>query len=195
MIFEPLSPRRAHTGAILLFAACIVLTMGFPLCAQQTSSATLDPLHAWDAGSNPASLEIWVNQRLTAAQADVDKLVAVTGPRTVKNTLRPYDDAINELALAGNESYLLFAVGDSAPLRDKAQAMEGKVSSATTDLSLNQKVYRALAALAPPTNDPASKHYLERTGPGLNQMAQERCTGDYTGIKWLARRQSGTPTI
>ena len=30
-------------------------------------------------------------------------------------------------------------------------------------MSLNQNVYRALAALAPPTNDPATKHYLERT--------------------------------
>ena len=45
--------------------------------------------------------------------------------------------------------------------------MEGKSFLGHDRLNLNQKVYRALAALAPPTNDPASKHYLERTGPGF----------------------------
>ncbi|MGH9616985.1 MAG: M3 family metallopeptidase [Acidobacteriaceae bacterium] len=132
-----------------------------PLHAQK--AAPLDPLHAWYVGNDPALLETWVNQRLTAEQADVNKLVAVTGPRTVENTLRPYDDAVNELALAGQESYVMFAVGDTAPLRDKAQAMEGKVSSAGTDLSLNRMVYRALAAIPTPKNDPATRHYLERT--------------------------------
>ena len=163
MLFEHSSPRRARTAVFFLFAAFIILTMWFPLCAQQTTPTTLDPLHAWNAGSNPAILETWVNQRLAAVQVDIDKLVSISGPRTVANTLRPYDDAINELAIAGNESYLLFAVGNSAPLRDKAQAMEGKVSSATTDLSLNQNVYRALAAIPAPTKNPATKHYLERT--------------------------------
>ncbi len=163
MIFEPSSPRRARTGGIFLFAAFIILMMGFPLCAQQTTPTNSDPLHGWNAGSNPATFEIWVNQRLAAAQVDIDKLVSVSGPRTIANTLRPYDDAVNEFAIAGNESYLMFALGDAAPLRDKAQAMSSKVSSAVTDLSLNQKVYRALAAVPAPTNDPASKHYLVRT--------------------------------
>jgi len=163
VIFELSSPRRARTGVIFLFSAFIVLTTWSSLSAQQTTPTNLDPLHAWAAGSDPATFETWVNQRLAAAQADVDKLVTVNGPRTIANTLRPYDDAVNELAIAGNESYFMFAVGDTAPLRNKAQAMSSKVSSASTDLSLNQNVYRALAALAPPTNDPATKHYLERT--------------------------------
>jgi thimet oligopeptidase len=41
--------------------------------------------------------------------------------------------------------------------------MSAKVSSASTDLSLNQKVYRALAAMPLPANDPPTRHYLERT--------------------------------
>ena len=121
-----------------------------------------DPLHAWSAGTDPALLETWVKQRLAAAQQDVDKLVAVTGARTVENTVRPYDDALNELAVAGNNAYFMFAVGDTAPLRDKGQALLGVISSASTDLSLNQKVYHALAAMPLPTDDPATKHYVER---------------------------------
>ena len=122
-----------------------------------------DPLHAWNAGSDPASLDAWVHQRLAAAQANVDKVVEVAGAHTVENTLRPFDDAQNELAIAGNEAYLMFAVGDSAELRNKGQALAAAVSSAGTDLSLNQKVYRALAAVPLPENDPTTKHYLERT--------------------------------
>jgi Zn-dependent oligopeptidase len=48
-------------------------------------------------------------------------------------------------------------------LRSKAQALTSKISSVSTDLSLNQKVYRALNAVPTPTNDPATKHYLEHT--------------------------------
>lgn len=42
-----------------------------------------DPLHAWAVAKDPASLDVWVNQRLAAEQADIDKLLAVTGPRTL----------------------------------------------------------------------------------------------------------------
>jgi thimet oligopeptidase len=112
---------------------------------------------------DPASLDAWVNQRLAAEQADIDKLLAVTGPRTVANTLRPYDDAQNELAVAVNNSYLLYSLADQAPLRDEGQAMTSKISTAITDLGLNQKVYNALVAVPLPTNDPATRHYIERT--------------------------------
>ncbi|HEY0163157.1 MAG TPA: M3 family metallopeptidase [Edaphobacter sp.] len=128
----------------------------------QSSPAAQDPLHAWMGGNDPAALEAWVNARLAAAKADVAKIVAVKGEHTVANTVRPYDDALNELALAGNEAYLMYAVGDAAPLRDKGQALVATISSVSTDLNLNQEVYRALAAVPLPANDPATKHYVER---------------------------------
>jgi len=91
-----------------------------------------DPLHAWVQGSDPAALEAWVNARLDEEKADVAKLVAVQGPRTLKNTLRPFDDAANQLALAGNNAYLIYSLADAAPMRDKGQALAAKVSSAPT---------------------------------------------------------------
>ncbi len=122
---------------------------------------TADPLHAWVTAKDPAALEIWINQRLAAEKADLEKLLAVTGPRTVENTLRPYDDAQNELAVAGNNAYLIYSLADAAPMRDEGQKLAAVVSAASTDLSLNQPVYRALAAVPAPT-DPATRHYLER---------------------------------
>jgi thimet oligopeptidase len=143
--------------ASLLLAA---LAAAAPLIAQPPAS---DPLHAWITVKDPAALEVWINQRLAAGQADIDKLLAVTGKRTVANTLRPYDDAENEIAIAGSNAYLLYSLADEAALRDKGQAMTAKVSTANTDLNLNQKVYQALAAIPLPKNDPATRHYLERT--------------------------------
>jgi thimet oligopeptidase len=127
-----------------------------------TSLFAQDPLHAWTGGADPAALETWVNARLTAAQAEIDKVTSVTGAHTIENTVRPYDEALNQLSLAGNESYLMYAVGDAAPLRDKGQALVGKISSVSTDLNLNQKVYKALAAVPLTSVDPATKHYVER---------------------------------
>lgn len=142
---------------------CGLVMAGVSVAAYGQTAPTTDPIHVWNGSGDPASLEAWVNARLAAEKADIDKVVAVTGEHTVANTLRPYDDAQNELTLAGNEAYLMYAVGDSAALRDKGQAMVATISSATTDLSLNQKVYRALAAVPLPADDGATKHYLERT--------------------------------
>ncbi|MBS1800153.1 MAG: Zn-dependent oligopeptidase [Acidobacteria bacterium] len=138
----------------ILIAGCLV--------ALSASALAQDPLHAWAEGANPAGLETWVNARLAAAQADIDKVTAVTEAHTVANTVRPYDEALNQLSLAGNEAYLMYAVGDAAPLRDKGQALVAKISSVSTDLSLNQKVYKALLAVPLPVNDAATKHYVER---------------------------------
>jgi thimet oligopeptidase len=131
------------------------------------TQAAGDPLRAWTDGnglavSDPALLEVWVKQRLDAAKADVETVLAVTGPRTVENTLRPFDDAENELTVAGTNAYLLFSLADAAALRTKAQAQLSVISSASTDLNLNQKVYKALAAIPSP-GDPATRHYLDRT--------------------------------
>jgi len=147
-------PRKFSVVLPLLFTA---------LSAAPAQPAATDPLHAWVSGADPAALDSWVKQRLAEEDADIAKVLAVTGPRTVENTLRPFDDAQNQLALAANNAYLLYSLADAAPLRDKGQALASVISSAGTDLSLNQKVYSALAAIPLPTNDPATRHYLERT--------------------------------
>ncbi len=148
-----------------LFGLVLSLS-GLAASAQATpaipTAPVADPIHAWIQAKDPAALEAWVNERLDAEKADVDKLGAVSGAHTVENTLRAYDDAVNELTLAGNNAYLLYSLADTANLRDKAQALSSKVSSATTDLGLNREVYAALAAIPQPTDLPA-RHYLERT--------------------------------
>lgn len=146
--------KSVGTSALVLAVAAL---------AGQLPAQQIDPLHAWVQAKDPATLQGWVQQRLAAEKADIDKLVAVTGPRTVENTLRPYDDAQNELAVAGDNAYLLFSLADTAPMRDMGQKMTAEISAAATDLSLNPQVYRGLAAVSLPAQDPATRYYLEHT--------------------------------
>ena len=149
----------------LLLAPGLVLPL---VCGSaQAQAPKPDPLHVWIGATTPAALTAWVSDRIAAEQKDLDALMAVKGPRTVENTVRPFDDAQNELAIAGDQAYLLYSLADAADMRDKAQVELNRVSSATTDLSLNQGVYRALAAVPLPTgankDDLATKHYIERS--------------------------------
>lgn len=145
--------------------AVSTLVVAIALNSIPAQASTADPLHAWVGGTTPESLEKWVGAHLSAAQANLDKLLAVKGKRTVENTLRPFDDAQNEINIAGNEAYILFAVGKPAALRDKAQELNQKIAGIAADLALNQGVYKALAAIPLPDTkkDGATRHYVERT--------------------------------
>src|ERR1700732_1010894 len=144
--------------------ALVLLPAALPAAAAAPAgAASASPrLHVWEAGDDPASLDAWVHEHLHRADADVARLVAVKGVRTLANTLRPYDDANNELVLAVTQAGLIYGVGATRELRDKAQALTQTANAALTALSLNQPVYRALAGLPRPA-DAATRQYLERT--------------------------------
>ena len=149
--------------ALMSASAAMTIAMAGAASAQ---AAGPDALHGWLTGS-AAGLEQWTQGHLAAERKAVADLLAVKGARTVANTLEPFDRAQNELALAGDQTSLLYSVGDSAEIRDKGQALTQAVSSANTELSLNHDVYGALQALArtPGAKSPdvATRHYLART--------------------------------
>ena len=151
-----------HT-ALMATAAALAMVMAGAARAQTTGE---DRLHGWLSGS-AAGLEQWTQGHLAAERRAVAGLLAVKGVRTIANTLEPFDVAQNELSLAGDQTSLLYSVGDSAEIRDKGQALTQAVSSANTELSLNHEVYAALRALAETPGakaaDAATRHYLART--------------------------------
>src|SRR3984893_10674260 len=94
---------RSLRGHCLPFVADVLGCAVLPACAAGAATpravASKD-LHAWEAGDDPAALDAWVHEHLRRADADIARLVAVKGARTVGNTLRPYDDAANEIILS-----------------------------------------------------------------------------------------------
>jgi thimet oligopeptidase len=122
--------------------------------------------HAWSlAGAaevTPEALESWVAARLETHKNCLDRLLQAK-ERTLEPTWRSYDDAVAALSQSGSECGLLDSVHPSKPVRDKAQQLAQRVAEAATALSLNQEVYRALAAVEASKADDATRHYVERT--------------------------------
>src|SRR5215472_2032538 len=125
----------AATLALCSLIAC--LGAGAAAAVPAAEPADSGALHAWQGGNDPASLERWVRAHLRRADAAIARVVAVKGAHTAANTLRPYDDAVKELALASNQAGVLYGVGVTSELRDKAQALTQEANAGSTALSLN----------------------------------------------------------
>ena len=129
------------------------------------TAADLNAVHAWEAGgaASADALSAWVSARLTAHESALAALLAVEGPRTTENTLRLYDEAIEHLGLAGAQSGVLNSVAAVKAVRDQAQQEAQRVAMAGSALSLNRRVYEALAAMSLDNASPATRHFVERT--------------------------------
>jgi thimet oligopeptidase len=132
------------------------------ICAATSAQTLKDQPSIWAAKPDIAAFEKLENDRLAAAQQIIDQLVALQGPRTMENTLAPYDETIRLLNTAIYFSGLMQQVHPDAAFRDNATAMTTKVSNAQTALSLNKQVYQALAALDVSHADAATRYYVQR---------------------------------
>jgi thimet oligopeptidase len=141
---------------VLLF---VLLFIGAFASAQEIPKSQ-PPL--WSGKPDVAAFEKIEDGRLAAAQQSIDRLLAVKGPRTIENTLRPYDDALQLLDSASYFAGLMQQVHPDAAFRDRATAMVRKVSAASTALSLNRQVYDALVAVDLSHADAATRYYIQR---------------------------------
>jgi thimet oligopeptidase len=148
-----------HTARSL---ACLLVFVAVTLQSSVAQKAAYGP-HVWDKPLDPSAFEKRVNEQLDLAQKSVDQLLAVKGTRTVENTLVPFDNAVEQLDTAAYQSGLMQIVSPDAAIRDRAQAMIAKVSTAATALALNQALYHAMAALDVSKADPATQYYVKRT--------------------------------
>ena len=125
----------------------------------------------WAAKPDFAAFEKVETEHLAEAQRHIDAVLAVKGPRTVENTLRPFDAALEQINSANYFAILMQQVHPDAKFRDSATEMTRKASAAATALSLNRGVYQALGALDPTKADAATRHFVER------QLLQFRLAG------------------
>jgi thimet oligopeptidase len=152
-----------------------------------------DPLHLWSHLSTAADAQAWVESHLAASRARIAELLAVTAPRSVVNTLTPYDQACWHLRMAGSQSGVMFMVHPLAEVRDAAQALQQTISAESVSLSLNRDVYHALAALEGDTiaaEDAATRYYLERTLLGYRLSGVDRDDATREKIRALADKMT-----
>jgi thimet oligopeptidase len=145
--------------------------------------AASENLHSWEAGgaASAPALSAWVGAHLAAHEAALAALVAVDGRRTPENSLRLYDEAIEQLSLAGAQAGVLNSVAADKAVRDQAQAEAQRVSMAGSALSLNRAVFEALVAIDLEDASAATKHFVERTllGYRLAGVDKDQATRDH----------------
>ncbi len=146
-------------AARLALFLCLPFLFAAVLSAQdiKVSQATI-----WASKPDVAAFEKIETDRLAAGQRAIDTLLAAKGPRTIENTLVPFDEAVRQNNSAGYFAGLMEQVHPDAGFRDHATAMLTKASAAQTAIALNHEVYNALAALDLSKADAATKYYVQR---------------------------------
>ena len=147
-----------RSSRLVLIASLTFICAAFP----GTPSPSLQP-SIWASQPDAVAFVKMEDEHLAETQRLLDRMLAVHEPRTLENTLRPYDGAVRQLNSAGYLAGLMQAVHPDAAFRDRATAMVEKVGAVQTALSLNKDVYLVLKSLDISHADAATQHYLQRT--------------------------------
>jgi thimet oligopeptidase len=142
--------------------SCIViLTFLLVVSAGAQMNPSLQPT-VWATKPDAAAFEKFVNGQLAAGQKSIDQMLAVKGPRTIENTLVPYDEAVRQVNTGIYLANMMFQVHPDAAFRDRASTMNQKGNAFLTEVSLNRSVYQALAALDLSKVDAPTRYYIQR---------------------------------
>jgi thimet oligopeptidase len=142
--------------------SCFVLLSILLVISVAAQSGPSSQPTVWATKPDAAAFEKIVNDRLAAGQKSIDQIVAVKGPRTIENTLVPYDEAIRQVNIGNYLASMMFQVHPDAAFRDKASTITQKATAVLTALSLNRDVYKALAALDLSKPDATTRYYVQR---------------------------------
>jgi thimet oligopeptidase len=146
-------------AARLAILLCLPFLLAAVLSAQ---SVTVSQPTIWASKPDVVAFEKIETDRLAAGQRAIDTLLAAKGPRTIENTLIPFDEAVRQNNSAEYFAGLMEQVHPDAAFRDHATAMLTKASAAQTAIALNHEVYNALAALDLSRTDAATRYYVQR---------------------------------
>ncbi len=151
---------RTSLAAALLLALVIAPAHA---AAPARAAATGDNAPFYTGRPTRAAFGAIQTARIAKAKANIARMLAVKGPRTIENTLVPYDLAYRQLDMAGSQSGLMENVSPDSLTRVAAEKAGQAVAAYATELSLNRGVYDALAALDVSHADAATQHYVTRT--------------------------------
>jgi thimet oligopeptidase len=158
------NPVRPSTLARAVLLALLVPMLAVAATAPAKPAAPAsDTAPVYTGKPTGAAFATIQKSRLERAKVQVAKLLAVKGPRTIANTLVPYDEAARLLYMANAQSGLMQEVHPDKATRETAEKASQELSAYVTELSLNHQLYEAIAALDVSAADPATKYYVTRT--------------------------------
>jgi len=111
---------------------------------------------------------------LETARALLPTIRAPQEPRTVANTLEPYNALLIGVSQSSATAGLFSEVHPDEKIRDAARTCEQEVSSFVTDLQLDKPLFDALSAVDPKSLDPDAKRFVEHTLRDFRRMGVDK---------------------
>ena len=147
--------------------------------------AASDNAPFWTGKPGAVAFAARQKERIRLARVSIAKMLAAKGPRTIDNTLVPYDEALRQLDMAGSQSSLMSECSPNKATRDAAEKMSQAVAAYGTELSLNRRVYDALAALDLSHANGETSYYVTRTLRDFRLSGVDKDDATRTRIKAL----------
>jgi thimet oligopeptidase len=123
---------------------------------------TPEPGAARTLTGTPEQLLASCRADMSTARREADRFVAMPkAPR--EPALRAFDDAFVALADAASRASLARNVHPDAKLREAAETCEQEVDALSTELSLDRRLYEALAAVKLDDADPVDRWFVEKS--------------------------------
>ncbi|RME41276.1 MAG: peptidase M3, partial [Planctomycetota bacterium] len=150
--------RTVTAGMIVMAAGCATPGARRP----QPEAPGLWSLDATPLDRTPEELTVQTTEHLAWAKALRDRIVEVTGPRTIENTLVPYNRMMMHLDASRNEGELLAAVHPDPAVREAAEETQRRATKMITELKLDRELYEAFAALDVSHADAETRFVVEK---------------------------------
>ncbi|HEU4333145.1 MAG TPA: M3 family metallopeptidase [Candidatus Eisenbacteria bacterium] len=156
-------PRRlaAAVALIALAAAATGAEAAAPKGAASTKPA--QPALFYTGSPDAAAFKAACDDGMKNAKAALDRMLAVTGKRTVANTLEAYNEVIVHAYNVAYPAGLMESVHPDSAYRATAEGVTQEIDKFLTDLSLNRAVYDAIVAVDAKGLDPETRYFRERT--------------------------------
>jgi len=156
-----------------LAAVCLAVAV---VAAQERAAQRTEAVDSsFTAGvTDVASLQKSVDTRLARAQQLLNDLAAVKEPRTLANTLEPYDELLEEIRTASGLAGLMARVHPDEAMRKAGTDLERRADALEAEVSLRPEVFRALQTLRLDGYDAETRYYVERTIRELRRLGVDR---------------------
>ncbi len=139
----------------------------------------------WGDRSTPDDFVKIQEGRVSLAQAALDRMLSVTGQRTIENTLEPLDEAYAYIDSAVQQASLIQEVHPDQEFREASESISQKIAAFATDISLNREIYDALAAVDASQADDETRFYIGKLLRDFRLAGVDKDTATRERIKAL----------
>lgn len=126
---------------------------------------------------------------IEASRMLLEKLLSVSGARSVDNTLAPYNELSIHLSNAAELANLYANVHPVETLRTTAETCEREVVAFSTELSLNRNLYEAIQAVDLSQLDSLTRRFVERQLRDFRRAGVDKDETTRQRLKDLANKE------